>query len=138
MSSMAPDRGFTLIEVLVAFVIAAAALGALYHGVADSLAATGASGRYDEALSRARSHLATVGRGIPLRAASQRGEEGHDFRWEMVITPIATAPSRPLDENGNLAPPVTLYSVQVTEAWGDSNGARQVRLSTRRIGSGQL
>jgi general secretion pathway protein I len=135
---MASDRGFTLIEVLVAFVIAAAALGALYHGVAGSLAATGSSGRYDEALSRARSHLATVGRGIPLRPDSQRGEEGHDFRWQIVITPITTARSNPPGEDGTTAPPLTLYSVQVTEAWGDSDGSRQVRLSTRRIGSGQF
>lgn len=135
---MAPNRGFTLVEVLVAFVIAAAALGALYHGVANSLTATGASGRYDEALSRARSHLATVGHGIPLNAMSQRGEEGHDFRWEIVISPIATAPSRPPDEDGQAAPPVTLYAVQVTESWEDSNGLRQVRLFTRRIGPAQL
>ncbi len=34
------DRGFTLLEVLVAFIIAALALGALFNGAATSMTAT--------------------------------------------------------------------------------------------------
>jgi general secretion pathway protein I len=120
---MASDRGFTLIEVLVAFVIAALALGALFQGAAGSLAATGTSGRYDEALSRARSHLAAIGHGIPLSPATQQGEEGHDFQWKVVITPIGTASA------------LALYSVQVTEGWQDTAGTRRITLVTRRIGA---
>ena len=48
-----PDRGFTLLEVLVAFIIAALALGVLFQGGIGGLTTANAAARYDEALSRA-------------------------------------------------------------------------------------
>jgi len=50
--------GFTLLEVLIAFAIVAIALAALIKGAGFGFNAVGQSARYEEALSRARSHLA--------------------------------------------------------------------------------
>jgi general secretion pathway protein I len=133
------DRGFTLLEVLVAFVIAALALGALFNGATTSLTETAVVGRYEEALSRAESHLATASHGAPSALITQDGEEGHGFRWEVRIAPIASAPPRPPDPlTGDAPAPIALYSIQVTESWNDRAGPRQVRLVGRRIGVAPL
>ncbi len=129
------DRGFTLLEVLVAFIIAALALGALFNGTATSLMATATAGRYEEAMSRAESHLAEASHGVPSRIQSQQGEEGNGYQWAVRITPVATAPPRPPDPaSGAVPPPLALYAVEVTESWRDSEGPRQIRLVGRRIG----
>ena len=130
-----PDGGFTLIEVLVAFVIAALALGALFQATAASLGSTGAAARYGEALSPARSHLATIDHGAPLGIARQQGEEGNGFHWAIAVTPIDSAPARLADPVTHATvPPLGLYAVQVTESWDTPNGRSSVRLVTRRIG----
>ncbi len=91
------DRGFTLLEVLVAFIIAALALGVLFNGATASLTEAGVVGRYEEALSRAQSHLAAASHGTPTSLVSGEGEEGHGFHWAVRIAPIANAPPRPPD-----------------------------------------
>jgi len=76
---MRPDcrqPGFTLLEVLVALVIAALAMGVLFSGAVSGLRAARLGGHYAEALSRARSHLAAIGPGAPLVA---KGTMGRDF-----------------------------------------------------------
>src|ERR1700712_52884 len=86
------DAGFTLLEVLVAFVIAALALGVLFQGAMEGLGAVHLADRTTEALSRARSHLAAVGHGIPLRTQTQQGEDGSGFSWSLAIRPLESAP----------------------------------------------
>ncbi len=129
------SSGFTLLEVLVAFIITALALGALFNGAAASLTQTAVVGRYEEALSRAQSHLAEASHGSPSSTQAQEGEEGHGFHWAVHIERIANAPPRPPDPAGNTQPvTLALYSVQVTESWEDRDGTRQVQLTGRRIG----
>ena len=131
----APENGFTLLEVLVAFVIAALALGVLFGGGVDGLRATGVADRTEQALSRARSHLATVGRGVALRSTTQEGEDGSGFHWSLRIAPTQSAPSG--TKQGS--PRLVLYSVRVTESWSDNNSGgdrtRAVVLRTQRLGS---
>ncbi len=133
---MARGRGFTLLEVLVAFVIAALALSALSEGAIGGLHAARVSGRYEEAVSRARSHLAAIGHGMPLAAGEQAGDDGGGFRWRTRIGMVASAPiargGAAVVEGGSRA---VLYGVTVVIAWNDNGTERQVRLETRRVGS---
>ena len=126
------QAGFTLLEVLVAFVIAALALGVLFQGAIEGLAAVRLADRSSEALSRARSHLAAVGHGIPLRAQTQQGEDGSGFSWSLSMRPLATAP---LIQNGGDAQHPrreTMFEVRVTESWDGPQGRRGVTLISRR------
>jgi prepilin-type N-terminal cleavage/methylation domain-containing protein len=85
------ERGFTLLEVLVAFAIAALALTVLFRASGSGLAATQAAARYQEAVVRARSHLAALSRDAALPIGEAEGDDGGGFRWRLRVTPVATA-----------------------------------------------
>ena len=71
---MRAARGFTLLEVMVAFAIAALALAALTQAALGGLHATQAAAHTQEALSLAQSRLAAVA--LNPRAGEQSGD-----RW---------------------------------------------------------
>jgi general secretion pathway protein I len=132
------QRGFTLLEVLIAFVIAALALGVMFDASLGGLRATEAASHYQEALSLARSHLAAVGT-TALGGRELSGDDGRDFHWTLRIRPVGTVtlPRGPNDDpsQGPQAQ-ATLYAVSVTETWRGDGGERQVRLDTARLGEG--
>jgi general secretion pathway protein I len=139
---MAPDRerGFTLLEVLIAFVIAALAMGVMFDASIGGLRASQTAGRYQEAVSLARSHLAAAG-AAALVAREQSGDDGRGFHWTVQVKPVASAklapasppvPGAPAVE----APSVTLFALTVTESWQGDGGERQVRLDSTRLGGG--
>lgn len=119
------DGGFTLIEVLIAFVIVALSLGALYEGMLGGVTAGHVATATREALSRAQSHMEAIGHGMTAGPFTQSGEDGHGFRWRIAMTP--------LQGNGR----ATLYHVRVTESWPDATtpgGERSVTLTSLRLG----
>jgi general secretion pathway protein I len=130
------QAGFTLIEVLVAFVIAALAMGALYAGTVGGLNATQVAGKYDEAISLARSHLAAIGRGEPIAIQERSGVDGEGFTWHLRIRKHASRTLTLSDQDrANDVKPATaiLYDVIVTESWSAGGRSRQVTLATRRF-----
>ena len=123
-------RGFTLLEVLVAFLIAAFALAALFSGGLGGLRAAGVSGRYTEAVSRAESHLSAASTGDALTASDRQGDEGNGFHWRVRIVPTATAAPDPSTPPG--APMLALYTVSAAVSWTEDGQTRSVQLDTMR------
>lgn len=125
------DGGFTLLEVLAAFVIAALALGALTQGAAGGLQSARVAGHYQEALSRAQSRLATLGAAPALGV--QDGDDGGGYRWRVSVVPIATAARG----RGGADPPrpgrAQLLAVTVRVSWRMDGGERDVVLATERV-----
>jgi general secretion pathway protein I len=131
------QHGFTLLEVLVAFVIAALAFSVLFKAAGGGLDAAFESGRYEEAVSRARSHLAALGHDAVLTPGELKGDDGGGFRWRIDVEPeAASKPVKPDDQQDsqpNPPWPIGLYRVTVGISWQEGGRAREVRLRTKRL-----
>ena len=109
--------GFTLLEVMVAFIIAAIASLLLYRAAFGGASESTAAALYQQATVRAQSRLASIGTLTALHPARLSGDDGGGFRWQVVIAEIARAPR------------LGLYAVRVTESFGH----RSVTLVTERL-----
>ena len=134
---MRADRGFTLLEVLIAFAIASLALALLFRATSDGLLSVRTASRYEEAVARARSHLAAIGRDVALVAGSSEGNDGSGYRWHLDVTPVATGQAvvvGPARIGG--PPPPVLYAISVAVSWREAGKERQFVLRTERMGLG--
>jgi len=115
-----------LLEVLVAFAIAAAAVGVVFSGVLDGMRGAGRAARMQEGLSHARSHLAAMGHGQAVRAGETSGDDGGGFSYRLSVVPIAAIPPEGA---------VQLYAVRIVIGWTEAGQAREVSLVTQRVGA---
>jgi general secretion pathway protein I len=129
------QRGFALIEVLVAFIIAAVALGLLFQAASSSGRAARQAGNYEEAVSRAKSHMAAVGHESDVSASDLAGDDGGNYRWRVKISPSAIA--QPPKDAGLSPARLTLFNVEVTISWSDGAHQREVVLHSQRLATQQ-
>ncbi len=125
-----PANGFTLLEVLVALAIAGLALVALFRAGGDGLVAVDTAARVEEAVQRAQSHLAAVGRAAALLQGDSEGDDGGGYHWRLRITPVASGP--PPAAGGAAA---ILFDVEVAISWPGRGQDRAVTLKTQRLGA---
>jgi general secretion pathway protein I len=128
------DRGFTLLEVLVALAIVGPALALLFSQGVASVTTTRTAARYEEAISRARSRLATLS-DRNLIAGERSGDDGSGFRWRTRIAQLATTtPTPDAARAGAYARGVALYDITVEISWPGVTSDRSMALATRRLG----
>ncbi len=129
--------GFSLLEVLVAFVILALVATSLFNLFAGSLANVGAADDYSRAVLVAESVLAEVGAAKPLREGTQTGrvEDGR-IDWKASVTPWVAPDVSPELERASEALPTRLYRIVVEVAFPAPNGGQRVFvLASTRIGA---
>jgi general secretion pathway protein I len=125
--------GFTLLEVVVALAIAAVALVGLFQAGSGGLFAVDTAARVQEAVQRAQSHLAAVGRDAALVQGDFTDDDGGGYRWRLRVRPVATR--QVLAAAGNANATETLFDVEVTISWPGRSGDRSVVLKTLRPGT---
>ena len=108
------ESGFTLIEVLVAFTIAALCLGAVFQLLTTSLSGLRGSAAYAHATQLAESRLESVGIAEPLVPGTTSGRFDEQFAWQMQTDPL---------------PGTKLYRVRLTVSWRD----RSISLHSLRL-----
>jgi general secretion pathway protein I len=118
-------KGFTLVEVLVAFTILALTLVVLLQLFGGGLRAVSASERHLTATMLARSVLAGIGTETPILAGETTDDIGDGYRWAMRIAPAPTIAS--IKEGNQLHVP---YEVRVEISW---NGRPVTTLTTLRL-----
>ena len=106
-------RGFSLLEVLVAFIILALALGVIMRIFSGGLGNIGAAEHYSRAVAIAESKLVAVGVESPLAEGENTGEEEPGYTWRISVQRDEAA-AQPLE---GAVLPVDLYQVEVTVNW---------------------
>lgn len=147
-------RGFTLLEVLVAFAVLATAAGLLLGIVSGGVHQVQESARASEAAALAQTLAAGWDLDEPLRPGERQGEsEDGRYRWTLSVLEIAEppepeaeaglepgaeestqAPPAPEEEPAPLeeAEPLALLRIELVVAWGEDERQR-VRFATWRL-----
>ena len=82
------SRGFTVLEVLVAFVIIAIVLGAAYPGLGSAARTQGRVAEVLAAAAHAESTLARIGTDLPMRRGTQEVALSDGWRARVTMRPI--------------------------------------------------
>ena len=122
------QSGYTLIEVLVAFMILALALTVLLRIFSGGLRNVSVSSDYATATLIAESRLAAAGIDVPLRPGETSGTEGERFEWTVNVQDYQPWPGYRSAARG-----LEAYRVTVTVEWPHGDRTRTVGLSTVRL-----
>lgn len=115
------SRGFSLIEVVVSFMILALALGALLSGLSAGLRGAERAAQASMALLHAESLLAEAGASVPLVPGATNGERDGGYIWQRDIRPFPIARTEglaPFELSVSVTPPgrgnkVTLVTLRL-------------------------
>ena len=131
------EAGFSVLEVLVAFIIVALVVTALFQLFGASLRNASGAGDWTRALLVAQSRLALEASTQPLREASDAGAESDGrIAWRASVTPYDPPDPNPDLEQASASMPTRLYRISVDVTFpGDDGRPRTLSISTVRIGA---
>jgi len=134
------SRGFSLLEVLAAFVILALVATSLFGLFSGALGNASAADDWSRALLVAQSRLAVAASTQPLTESSDAGaEDDGRIRWQSRVAPWEPPEADP--ELANVAESMTtrLYRIEVDVRFpGVAGGERTISLATLRLAARQV
>lgn len=131
-SARSRGRGFTLLEVIIAFAVLALALTLLLGTLSGSAREVRASADAGRAAMHAQSLLDQVGVGEALRPGSRDGEfEDGRYRWNLSIGRYVDPARRARDTIEPGAPQLMLLALHVE--WGDGGPRERLDLQSLRL-----
>jgi general secretion pathway protein I len=123
-------QGFTLLEVLVAFIILALVMGALLQIFSGGLRTTEIARNHAVGALLAESKLAAIGIEEPLVAGERTGTFDNGYRWRYSIDRYGEQDGAQ-EEEQEIVP----YRLILTVDWGPAGSGGSVTLVTLRLGS---
>ena len=127
-SGKSKDQGFTLLEVIIAFIIMALIMGATFNTFSIGLRQAALTDHYAGALVRAESHMALLGSAEPLDVGVKTGRFDGFYAWRTQITPVVMDDAEAPEDASH-----QLVAVVLTVFWGDGRDTRQVTLRSLRL-----
>jgi len=135
------SRGFSLLEVLVAFVILALALGVIMRIFSQGMSRVSESDRYARAVMLAESKLAQVGADIPLEEDELSGKSEEALNWRVRLAAYEPDPVQAEKQDAPVQPlpPVRLLQVEVEVSWAGAEAApHSIRLAALKLAPRKL
>ena len=125
-------RGYTLLEVLVAFAVLALALTLLLGTLSGGTRQVRGAADAGRATLHAQSLLADAGIGAPLQPGRSDGvfDEGR-YRWSLEVAPWIDPDRPPPVAEDPFAP--RLLSLQLTVLWGEGGPRERLQLQSLRL-----
>ncbi len=124
------QRGFSLLEVLVAFSVLVLILGVILQIFSTGARSERLSVEYAEAAVIARSQLALLEGGEPLSDGIKKGQIDDRYSWEVEVGQSQVInPGSDVNYQRSYTP----YDVSVTVRWQSAGKSRQVRIDTLRL-----
>lgn len=129
---MKRERGYTLIEVLVAFAVLALALTVLLGTLSGATRQVRWSADAGRAALHAQSLLAQVGVGEALQPGRRDGEfDDGRYRWTLDVAPFADPLLPPPAGTDPFAP--QLMQLRLAVEWGDGGRGQRMQLDSLRL-----
>jgi general secretion pathway protein I len=128
--------GFSLLEVLVAFIILALVATALFRLFGGALGNASAAEDWSRAMLVAQSRLDLAASALPLRESNDNGtEQDGRIAWRTSVAPYVPAEPNADVERASETMPTRLYRVTVDVRFPGAGGqARTLTLTTLKVG----
>lgn len=124
-SGRAQQRGFTLLETLVALSVLAISLGVIYQIFGTSLRNMEYAKDYSYAQMLAESKLSELGKGIPVVEGAIEGEVDEKYLWRVDMVPLP-----PLQEEDET---IKRMKIDFKITWEENNRTRFIDVRTYRL-----
>lgn len=124
-------RGFTLIEIVVAFTILALGLGITMSIATGAMRNARVAAQRTEAALYAKSLLDSAGVGERLEEGQQSGEFGDDYRWTLEVARQEVEVDGPTAVDPAMSP-VQLYRLDLRVEWGEGRTEQAAHFVTLR------
>ena len=120
-------RGFSLLEVLVAFSILALSLGVLYQIFSKGTHATILGKEYARATIIAQSRLNAFGIADSPEASTNQGTEDDKYQWEVMVQPLS------YESESDTIIRAALYKIDVEVIWKSLGKQRSITLNSLKL-----
>jgi general secretion pathway protein I len=126
----ARQRGFSLLEILIAFSILAISLGILLKIFSAGVNTAAVAEDYTVAVQLAESLMVRSGVETALQPGEVSGRDNDKYSWQLVVSPYRFSPP---DVDANSLK-TELFKVDVVVSWDDEGGnGRRLELTTLKI-----
>lgn len=127
MTQAKKDRGFTLIEILVAMMILSISLTLILQLFSGGLKSAGISEKYTRAVFYAKEQMEAVLLAEEFESGTWKGEFDDEFGWKTDI--VRLEPSE--EEKDRL--PLDIFSITVTVSWNEGADEKNFQISTLKL-----
>ena len=123
------NRGFTLLEIVVALAILGVGLIVIIELFSGGLRLGRTSEEYTKAISYGRMKMEEISVADQMEEGTEEGEFDKDYRWQVETMKVDILP---LEKNTEFKPPVELYQIKVTILWQSGSKERSTRIESYR------